>query len=217
MSDFPPNTTALDACCDLTSVHGQLVALGFDTIFRYCAPGAASAWKVIKPAEAKSMAAHGLKLALIYESTAKDVLFGTDEGAKAGAFAASFAPIVGLPPGIGAAIYPTADFDLAESQVAIAVAYLRAFAAACPGYDFGFYANGIGNNAAYAAGVISYRWLTQSGGFTGTQESLASGQYEIAQRLPAKVAGMDVDPNSLRLPGLEIGARVPWGGGKASA
>jgi hypothetical protein len=47
-------------------------------------------------------------------------------------------------------------------------------------------------------------------GFTGSKESLAAGRYEIAQRLPAKICGMDTDPDSLRLPGLDIGARIPF-------
>lgn len=205
---FPPNTTALDACVDMTPAHPQLASLGFDTILRY---GAAAAWKCITPAEARSMQSYGLKLALIYELTAKDILLGASEGGKAGAHVLTFAPTVGLPPGVGAAIYPTADFDLAESQLTTALAYLRAFAAACPGYDIGFYANGIGNDAAYLAGIIKYRWITQSGGFAGSEESLAAGRYEIAQRLPAKVLGLDVDPDSLRVAGMDVGAKVPWG------
>jgi hypothetical protein len=203
---FPPNTSVLDACVDMTPAHPRLAALGFDTVMRY---GAAAPWKCISVREAKSMQAHGLKLALIYELTAKDILLGSSEGTKAGQHVLSFAPTVGLPPGIGAAIYPTADFDLQESQLVTAMNYLRAFAAACPGYDLGFYANGIANDAAYPT-TIKYRWITQSMGFTGTRDSLAAGRFEIAQRLPAKVCGLDVDPDSLREPGLEIGARVPF-------
>jgi len=207
MTALPPNTTALDACVDMTPAHGQLKALGFDTIKRY---GAAAPWKCIKVAEAKSMQAHGLKLTLIYEVSAKDILLGAAEGTKAGQHAVAFAPTVGLPPGIGAAIYPTADFDLQRSQLMTALSYLRAFAAACPGYDLGFYANGIGNDAAFEAGIIKYRWITQSMGFAGSKESLAAGRFEIAQRLPAKVCGLDVDPDSLRVAGADIGARVPF-------
>lgn len=204
---FPPNTSALDACVDMTPAHAQLAALGFDTILRY---GAAAAWKCITPAEARSMQAHGLKLALIYELTAKDILLGAPEGTKAGQHVLTFAPTVGLPAGIGAAVYPTADFDLQPSQLITAMAYLRAFKAACPGYELGFYANGIANDEAYTQGIIKYRWITQSLGFTGTRSSLETGRYEIVQRLPAKVCGLDVDPNSLREPGLDIGARVPF-------
>lgn len=204
---FPPNTSVLDACVDMTRAHSQLASLGFDTILRY---GAAAPWKCINVNEAKSMQDHGLKLALIYELTAKDILLGASEGTKAGQHVLSFAPTVGLSPGIGAAIYPTADFDLQPSQLITAMAYLRAFAAACPGYDLGFYANGIGNDEAYTAGIIKYRWITQSMGFTGTKSSLNAGRFEIAQRLPARILGLDVDPNSLRVAGLDIGARVPF-------
>ena len=208
--DFPPNTTAFDADIITTKAHPELAAAGFDTIFRYIAIATRDPDKVVKPAEAKSMQAHGLKLALIYESTAERVLSGAAGGKADGAFSASYAPSVGVPPGIGAAIYPTADFDLQLSQLATAMSYLRAFAAACPGYDLGFYANGLANDEAFSQGIIKYRWITQSMGFTGTRSSLEAGRYEIVQRLPTKVCGLDVDPDSLREPGLEIGARVPF-------
>lgn len=208
--DFPPNTTAFDADVITTKAHPELAAAGFDTIFRYIAIATHDRDKVIREPEARSMAAHGLKLALIYESTAERALSGAAGGKADGAFSASYAPSVGLPPGIGAAIYPTADFDLRPSQLLTAVAYLRAFAAACPGYDLGFYANGLANDEAYSQGIIKYRWITQSMGFTGTQDSLEKSRYEIVQRLPAKVCGLDVDPDSLREPGLDIGARVPF-------
>lgn len=203
----PPNTTALDACVDCTHAHAELVMLGFDTLLRY---GAAAPWKCIGPAEARSMQAHGLKLALIYEVSAKDVLLGAEEGAKAGAHALAFAPTVGLPPNNGSVVYPTADFDVTAAEIPTAIAYARAFVAACPGYGIGFYANGLLNDHLFAAGITKARWITQSMGFTGTRESLAANRYEIAQRLPARVAGLGVDPDSLREPGLDIGARVPF-------
>lgn len=208
---FPPNTTALDASVNLSAIHSEMLGLGFDTALRYCAPGSVSSWKVITPDEAKSMQANGIKLALIYESTAQDALDGASEGSKAGAFAASYAPTVGLLPGTGCIIYATADFDVAQEQIATVLDYAKAFAAALgSGYGLGFYANGITCDALFDAGVICSRWITQSADFAGSQDNLAAGRYEIAQRLPATVAGISVDPDSLRVAGLDIGARVPF-------
>jgi hypothetical protein len=203
---FPPNTTALDACVDLTKVHAQLAQLGFDTIIRY----ASKSWKGITVEEARSQQQHGLKLALVYESTARRALEGPDAGKADGAFCLAFAPTVGLQPRSGCIIYASTDFDVSAHQITAVAAYVRAFAAELPGYGVGMYANGMTNDYLYEAKIIQSRWITQSGGFTGTQDSLANGRFEIAQRLPAHVAGMDTDPNSLREPGLDIGARVPW-------
>lgn len=208
MSAFPPNTTALDACVDMTPAHGKLAALGFDTILRY---GAAAPWKCITPKEAQSMQSHELKLALIYETTVRDITLGASEGARAGVHAAKFAPTVGLSAGTGAAIYATADFDIQHGQLSAALAYLSAFAQACQGYELGLYANGLLTDTAFTAKLVKFRWITQSMGFTGTREALEAGRFELAQRLPARVEGLDVDPDSLREPGLDIGARVPWG------
>lgn len=213
MTNFPPNTTALDACVDLTRGHAEIKALGFNTILRY---GAAAPWKCIKGPEARSMLDHSLKLALIYEVNAKDVLLGANEGTRAGQHVLEFAPTVGLAPNTGCIVYPTADFDVTESELKVAEEYAAAFAAACPGYGIGFYANGILNDRLFNGGIIKSRWITQSGGFTGTRDSLAANRFEIAQRLPAKVAGFDVDPDSLRGPGLDIGARIPFAPAPAS-
>lgn len=203
---FPPNTTALDACVDLTKVHAQLVAQGFDTIIRY----ASHSWKGIKSDEAKSMAEHKLKLGLVYETTAQRALGGAVAGAIDGEAAAAFAATVGLPPNNGSVLFASTDFDVTASHAAAVQAYVQAFAKAAPGYGVGLYGNGFINDMLFAAKLIVVRWITQSMGFTGSKESLAAGRYEIVQRLPAKVCGLDVDPNSLRVAGADIGARVPF-------
>lgn len=203
---FPPNTTTLDACIDLTKVHAQLVAEGFATIIRY----ASHSWKGISVGEAKSMAAHKLRLSLVFESTAQRALGGAVAGTMDGEVAAAFAVTVGLPPNNGSVLLASTDFDVTAHQAPAVQAYVQAFAKAAPGYGVGLYGNGYINDMLFDAKIIAVRWITQSMGFTGSKESLAAGRYEIAQRLPAKICGMDTDPNSLRLPGLDIGARVPF-------
>jgi hypothetical protein len=203
---FPPNTTALDACVDMTAAHQKLTALGFDTIIRY----ASHSWKGIKVAEAKSMADHKLKLSLVFESTAQRALGGAVAGTIDGEAAVAFAATVGMAPNNGSVLFASTDFDVTASHAAAVQAYVQAFAKASPGYGVGLYGNGFINDMLFAAKLIQVRWITQSMGFTGSKESLAAGRFEIAQRLPAKMLGLDVDPDSLRVAGADIGARVPW-------
>jgi len=207
---FPPNTTALDADVDMTRVHAQLVAQGFDTIIRYTTPGRRNPEKRISVAEAKSQQQHGLKLSLVHETTADRALGGAVAGTVDGEAAAAFAVTVGLPPNNGSVLLASTDFDVTEHQAAAVQAYVQAFAKAATGYGVGLYGNGFINDMLFDAKIIQVRWITQSIGFLGSKESLAAGRYEIAQRLPAKICGMDTDPDSLRLPGLDIGARVPF-------
>lgn len=205
---FPLNTTYLDACVDLTKVHGELVNLGFEGIIRYCAPG--NSWKAIREPEALSQKAHNLKLALVYESTAQDALKGTNEGKLAGAIAAKAAATVGLPPNNGSVLFASTDFDVTKDHLEVVAAYVTAFKEAAPGYGIGLYGNGLTNDYLFEKKIITVRWITQSMGFTGSKESLEGNRYELVQRLPERVAGMDTDPDSLREAGLDIGARVPF-------
>lgn len=207
MKAWPPNTSVIDASCDMTPVHSQLASYGIDTILRY---GAAAAWKCITPGEAGSMQRNKLKLALIYELTARDILLGASEGAKAGLHVLTFAPSVGLVRSAGVAVYVTADFDIQRDQLSPALAYLHAFASSCPGYELGVYGSGLLCDTAFAAGIVKYRWIAQSSGYTGSSAALAGGRYELVQRMPDKVGGLDVDPDSLRVANLDIGARVPF-------
>lgn len=207
---FPPNTTALDADVDMTKAHAELIQLGFDTVIRYTTKGSGNPEKQVSAAEAKSMQAHGLKLLLVHETTAERALQGAAAGKADGEYCAGFAPTVGLPPNNGSVLLASTDFDVTGSQAPAVQAYVEAFKAASPGYGTGLYGNGYMNDRLYDAKIITVRWITQSMGFTGTRESLDGGRFEIVQRLPQRIAGMDTDPDSLREPGLDVGARVPF-------
>jgi hypothetical protein len=214
----PPNTLGFDACVDCSPLYGAFKSqLGVDFVMRYAVPGAANAWKTITPKEATTCAILKVAVAPIWESAAERSLDGASAGA---ADALSMLPAlqsVGLFAGVGVVAYPTSDFDSTSAQYAALSAYYGAFKASLgSGFGVGAYANGYSANRLFADGIVSVRWITQSTGFLGTPEALAAGQFEIAQRLPTDVslngATINVDPDSLKSPTVDVGARIPWSG-----
>jgi hypothetical protein len=215
MEDVPPNTTGYDACVSQDRYIGGFATAGLGWVGRYIAPGTANAWKVVTPEESVALAIAGVKLMPIFESTAQRSLDGGAAGAADGQFALSCLPTVGLMPNDGVVLEGTTDFDPPPSAYPAIVAYYTALAAAlAPSYGVGAYAGGAVLGAL--AGAIKVRWLTQSMGFAGTEAAIAAGDYDIIQRLPENFtvngAAINVDLDSLRVPGFDFGARVPWDG-----
>jgi hypothetical protein len=47
-------------------------------------------------------------------------------------------------------------------------------------------------------GLIKYRWVSMSTGFSGTKQLMASGKYHLLQKLEAKGGGKEYDPNTVK-------------------
>jgi hypothetical protein len=62
----------------------------------------------------------------------------------------------------------------------------------------GLYASGSVAEAAYERGLIDVRWPTMSTGFSGTNQALRQGNWDMDQHLNVTYAGKDVDPDVLR-------------------
>ena len=218
MDTFPPNTLGFDACVDCSRVMSGLKAqLGMNFIMRYAVPGAANAWKTITPAEAVTCAILGIAVAPVWESTAGRARQGADAGAADGAAELAYLPKIGMMPDMGVIAYPTSDEDTSGAQYPAEAAYYAAFGKALgAGYGLGAYASGYTINRLFADKIIKARWETQSMGFPGSKEAAAAGDFEIIQRLPANItvngATINIDPDSLKSPTTDIGARVPWNG-----
>lgn len=213
---LPPNTIAFDACVPLDHVAAGLGAAGFSAVGRYIAPGAANSWKVISMAEAVTLAIARIAVFPIYETSGDPN--GSAEGEADGRFAASYLPSVGLAPNSGVVVYYAEDMDTAESEMDDVAAAFSGFGRALgAGYAVGSYGGGYCNAQLAQRGLIAKKWLTQSQGFNGTKQAIAAGDYDMIQRLPAdlrigRYGTVNVDPDSLRTPDIDIGARVPWDG-----
>jgi uncharacterized protein (TIGR02594 family) len=189
---------------------GHLTALKSDhvgTVIRYV--GRTSGAKVLISApEARAVAAAGMNLGLVFEGNGRPS--GTAVGIADGQLALQQASEVGAPQ--GACIYYAVDYDAPQSDMAgIGAAFTAFKAAVSPTYAVGCYGSGSVNSQLLAAGLIKYRWITQSSGFSGSKAAVAAGQYELLQHLPQTVGGLDCDPNTTREPNLDIGVFVPFG------
>lgn len=214
MTGMPANTSGFDACVSLDRYVGGLKWAGVDFVIRYI--GSTPAWvgKYITPEEAVSLAIAKVALVLVYETTGRPS--GKLIGENDGEYAAQVAPTIGILPNTGAVIEYTEDKDTTAAEIPGIAAAFQAFKDMLPGYDIGSYGGGYCNAQMAARGLIKIKWLTQSQGFNGTQEAIASGDYDVIQRLPANVtingSMINIDPDSLHVAGADIGARIPWGG-----
>ncbi len=200
----------VDTSDDTTGSLPALKAAGIGTVIRYMARSqAASHNKVlVTPAEAHAVAAAGMNLGLVFETDGHPS--GTSTGAVDGRAALATAAQCGAPR--GACLYYAVDYDAPAADMPGVTAAFAAFrGAVAPTYRVGAYASGSVCDQLLAAGLVEFRWLTQSMGFAGTRASVAAGRYELLQHLPQTIAGLDCDPNTTREPNLDIGVFVPFG------
>ena len=177
-----------------------------DTIIRYIARS--HTWKTVTPSEARAIAHAGIKLGLVFETTGKP--HGSNEGTMDGFAAIKYAKEVGAPH--GAVIWYAVDYDPSPSDMHGIVAAFDAFGreVKAQGYRVGAYASGYCNGILKSKGLIDMRWLTQSLGFKGTRDAIKNKEYELLQRLPMTVAGLDVDPDVSLIPNGDIGDFIPY-------
>jgi hypothetical protein len=213
----PPNTTGFDACVDTSPYAAGLNAASITFVWRYAASGPSNEWKEIQQPEAILLGLLGINLAIVWETTANRSLSGAMAGTADGEDCKAFMLTVGLPPGLGCIVCPTTDMDIAESQYDAVKAYYAAFAAALgAGYQIGCYGSGYLINKLKNDGVIVLRWETQSMGFDDSAADAAAGDYDVIQRAVANLTVnggvINVDPDSLHTPTVDVGARLPFNG-----
>ena len=191
----------------------RLKAAGVTTVIRYLARG--HNWKTVSVSEAKALAAAGIKLGLVFETTGKP--HGSAEGAADGELAVRGAREVGAPQ--GAVIWYAVDYDPSPSDMTGVENAFMAFRqhAKGAGYRVGAYASGYCNGILKSKGLIDMRWLTQSLGFNGTRAAIKARDYELLQLLPKTIAGLDADPDRPLTADGDIGDFLPFAPAAAEA
>lgn len=189
----------IDTADDCTDQIVHLKADGVLTVMRYLTTNTAS-FKLIKPPEAKALAAAGIRLGLVFETgggAPGQAPLSAAQGAIDGAFAASYAPTVGAPN--GAAIYFACDNDFNAAQIKSQVlpyfqALVRPVTAA--GFIVGVYGSGNVCQAVCGAGYAALAWLSGSLGWGGSRAYLAAKPKELALVQDVEdttLANMDID------------------------
>jgi hypothetical protein len=202
----------IDTNNETTSRLDELRDQGVECVIRYISTNTAGS-KVVKPAEARAIAAAGLKLALVFEvwggvnNFAHDDIDG-DSGASHGNFARQWAANVGAPD--NTIIWFAIDTDCTTGQYALRVKpYFQAARAALQGkYRIGVYGCGYVCTQAIADGLVDATWLTQSMGFNGSRAFRDSGRWTLLQGPETTLEGLSIDTNEAN--GNDYGAFVPF-------
>ena len=185
---------------------------GVECVIRYISTNTSGS-KVVKPAEARAIAAAGLKLALVFEiwggvnNFAHDDIDG-DSGADHGNFARQWAASVGAPD--NTIIWFAIDTDCTAGQYAQRVKpYFQAARTALRGkYRIGVYGCGYVCVQAMADGIVDATWLTQSMGFNGSRAFRDSGRWTLLQGPETTLEGLSIDTNEAN--SNDYGAFVPF-------
>jgi Domain of unknown function (DUF1906)/Putative peptidoglycan binding domain len=175
---------------------------GVDTIIRYYCRHTRQPEKRLTPDEADAIIRAGMRLAVVYQCAGDCAAsFSQDAGAQDGAHARDYAAhVIGQPS--GSAIYFAVDYDASDADIRTRIVpYFAAVRSALtggtgtPSYQIGVYGSGAVCQALLKAGLVSFTWVSQSGGFNGTAAFLRSGQWNLHQRLPSTLCGLSVDQN----------------------
>jgi hypothetical protein len=202
----------IDTNNETTSRLGELRNQGVECIIRYVSTNTSGS-KVVKPAEARAIAAAGLKLALVFEVWGGVNNFAHDDidghsGTSHGSFARDWAANVGAPN--NAIIWFAIDTDCTAGQYAQRVRpYFQAARVALQGkYRIGVYGCGYVCTQAIADGLVDATWLTQSMGFNGSHAYRDSGRWTLLQGPETTLEGLSIDTNEAN--GNDYGAFVPF-------
>ena len=183
---------------------------GVDVI-RYVCRAPTGAWKTIKTPEARAIAATNGKIRLGLVSELQAQTFGADAGRADGQWAAAQATLFGAPHNFFLAYASDADYP--TNRIGAHGQAFSAFFSATLSLQPKRWCYGAGDTCDYLEkmGFIDSdgTWLTQSNGFSGTTKALNTGDWDMHQKLPAKLFGMDIDPNVLRDPNRDAGFFIP--------
>jgi len=188
----------LDTALQMTR-HAQALRLqGIDFVMRYYSHNSA---KNLDAAEARALAAAGLRLGAVWESAGTHVgYFSRAQGQSDGAAALALARAVGQPP--GSSIYFAVDYDPSQADLDGPVAdyFAGVTSTLSSGYRIGVYGSGLCCGFLLDHGQADCSWLSQSTGFAGSKAFAQAQRYDLIQALPKRIVldgcSLQVDPDS---------------------
>ncbi len=190
-----------------TAAHlGGLKAAGVTTVMRYYNEANSSVLpqKRLELAEAKALAAAGLRIGVVFEEgNNKASAFGTAEGERAVAAALRCAEAIGQP--AGSAIYFAVDYDAEPADLDAVKSYFQAVNEAIGGYKVGAYGSGSVLTALGDAGLAEYFWLSMSMGWRDSHAYASGGTWTMRQLDTTKIAEVPVDTDEANPAKSDIG------------
>lgn len=194
------NLAVGDLVCDYATPKDEaaVAAAGYKAVGRYIS-GGAGVWKEITPAEMNRIAAQGMGLWLIWETSANRALSGAAGGKIDGAKARKQADQLGYN---GAIVVASTDFDVTPATITVSMEYNRAFKAAC-GLPCGIYGD-TDVAAACAPGEFNPIWRPAAAWWSrqGTNTKFVHPNTDIKQgftgeRIPGVDHGVVLKPVSV--------------------
>ena len=173
-----------------------------DTIIRYYCRQTSQPEKRLTPDEAQAIVGAGMKLGVVYQGAGNAASsFSDANGTQDGSHARDYASrVIGQPR--GSAIYFAVDYDASPADIRSRIvpyfaAVRRALASGGgePDYLVGVYGSGAVCQALLDARLVSLTWVSQSRGFTGTAQFVASGRWNLKQGPESTLCGMSIDSN----------------------
>lgn len=208
-------TSVIDTNRDMTP--GRLSALkaqGVKTVIGYLTPNTTGE-KLLTPAEARNVAAAGMRLGLVFQVYGGVNNFSHNDinsatGAQHAAVANRQAAANGAP--AGAVIWFAIDTDARGSQVnGLVLPYFAAVRRILdPKYRVGVYGCGAVCDAVLNAGHAKVAWLSNAMGWNGSRAFLATKRWSLLQKLPTTMAGISADPDVINPDKPDIGDFVPY-------
>lgn len=160
-----------------------LAAAGIAFVVRYYSRTTTMREKLLRPDEARQIAAAGIDLAVVYQDRGRqEVDFGGPRGELDANTALQQAAAVGQPP--GSAIYFAVDTDFGRAQITRVVlpyfqAVRRISSQAGGRYKIGVYGSGLTCRLLKEApGLVDYAWLAEA---TGWRESRTYAAWDMKQ------------------------------------
>jgi hypothetical protein len=197
-------TSIIDVSSQCASKAAALRAAGVSTVIRYYSRDTIRPSKRLSREEAQALAGTGLRLGVVHEARRGDLAdsFEHASGIADARHARTYgASTIGQP--AGSAIYFAVDFDATAAQIRnLIVPYFRgiadAFAEATgePDYVAGVYGSGAVCAALLDAQLVKKTWLSQSRGWMGHADFLASGRWDLQQAMSTTIAGVACDPDT---------------------
>lgn len=180
---------------------------------RYINPIGTGTAKTIHPAEAHALAAAGIQVMCVCEGYG-DITHGSINsaaGARDELVCVSYAKQIGMPLE-NVTLAFAIDQDLNNAQIsAYAIPYFRSIHAKMPpGVSVMVYGPGAAIRAVIAAGYAKFGWAPGARGWNGTRAYVAGGTWTLAQSLPSKPLGFDLDLNQFNPAHGPLGSFLPF-------
>ena len=204
----------LDTTRNCSKLVSCLKQHGYTTVIRYYCR-ADITWKRLMPQEALTLGQAGISIAPVYQNRQDRAAdFSRAKGETAGRDAYDYAMNSIFQPA-GSGIYFAVDFDASSSEingnvlpffVGVAKAFKDMSDDGNPAYRVGVYGSGRTCRMIKEKGQADYTWLAQSVGWGEYIKFLNTKRWNLKQNMPARVCGIDCDPDEVNAALPDFGA-----------